>query len=105
VQGSGAARYAVWISWAKAGVFAEPSPQQDAETADKVITLSEYTTAFNRLEACMAQAGHPMADVPLSGSWYDYSTPAGGIAAFDTQCYPREFQNVDDLWQTEHPMP
>lgn len=119
VSSEGSARYAVWASWAKAASIATPSAQQQDETADGVVTLTEYTAAFNRLEACSAQAGHPMSNVPLSwfsdgvwtgepggtGPWYLYSTPSDGLETFDTQCYPREFQDVDDLWQTEHPMP
>ena len=118
---TGSARVAVWASWARAPRIAEPSAQQAAETADGVVTLDEYTAAFNRLQACSAQAGTPMGVVPLTwvadglwtgrptpgatGPWYLYSTPSSGLAAFDTQCYPREFADVDGIWQTEHPMP
>lgn len=112
-------RYALWVAWAKAPTIAAPSPQQDAETADGVVTQAEYTTAFNRLAACTAQAGFPMSDVPLtwyddglwtstptaSGPWYLYSTPSEGVEVFDTACYPREFEQVDTIWQQEHPMP
>jgi hypothetical protein len=118
VSGGGSARYAVWLSWAKSASVATPSAQQVAETADGVVTLDEYTAAFGRLQACMAQAGEPMGDVPLSwysdgawtsqavgtGPWYFYSVTSD-TAVFDTQCYPREFSDVDSLWQTEHPMP
>ncbi|PYY39609.1 hypothetical protein [Curtobacterium sp. MCPF17_046] len=112
-------RYAVWVSWAKAPSIATPSPQQDAETADGAVTLDEYRTAFNRLLACQAQAGQPMGDVPLTwyadgawngsgrgtGPWYLYATPAAGSEVFDMQCYPREFDAVDRIWQEEHPEP
>lgn len=119
VSGADTDRYALWISWARAPRIAAPSALQDAETADGVVTLSEYTTAFNRLVACQAQAGQPMGDVPLTwyadgtwngtghgtGPWYLYATPSEGSAVFDTQCYPREFEAVDAIWQAEHPMP
>lgn len=121
VTGADGARYAVWVSWAQGPSMAEPSPQQDAETADGVVTLDEYTTAFNRLLACQAQARQPMGSVPLTwfsdgawvssarpgstGPWYLYATPAAGSEVFDTQCYPREFDAVDALWQAEHPQP
>lgn len=119
LSGSGPARYAVWVSWVQRATIAEPSPQQDAETADGVVTLQEYTTAFNRLQACMAQAGHPMGEVPLTyfadglwsstpggdGPWYQYGIASESVEAFDTQCYPREFDDVDTIWQGEHPMP
>lgn len=112
-------RYAVWASWARAPRIAAASAQQDAETADGVVTLDEYRTAFNRLVACQAQAGQPMGDVPLSwydgrlwnhlghgtGPWYEYSIPGTDVDVFDTQCYPREFSEVDSIWQGEHPMP
>lgn len=112
-------RYALWVSWARAPRPAAPSEQQQAETEDGVVTLDEYRTAFNRLVACQAQADQPMGDVPLSwyadgawntaghgiGPWYLYSTPSTGSEAFDTQCYPREFADVDAIWQGEHPMP
>lgn len=114
-----ASRYAVWVSWARAPRNSAPSALQDAETADGVVTQDEYTTAFNRLVACQAQAGQPMGDVPLSwyadgvwnrtgrgtGPWYLYATPSAGSEVFDTQCYPREFGAVDAIWQGEHPMP
>lgn len=119
VSGGGSARYAVWASWVESAPIAEPSAQQRAEIRDDRITLDEYRNAFNRLEACLTQAGHPMDDVPLSwfangswtsrpvgtGPWYLYSTPSEGLEVFDTQCYPREFGQVDALWQAEHPMP
>lgn len=119
ISGSGSARYAVWASWVQRATIAEPSPQQDAETADGVVTLQEYTTAFNRLQACMAQAGHPMGVVPLTyfadgiwsstpggdGPWYQYTVAEGGGEVFDVDCYPREFDQVDALWQGEHPEP
>ncbi|TPG04209.1 hypothetical protein [Curtobacterium flaccumfaciens] len=119
VMGGGSGRYAVWASWAESAPIADPSAQQRAEIRDGRITLDEYRNAFNRLEACLTQAGHPMDDVPLSwfangswtsrpvgtGPWYLYSTPAEGLEVFDTQCYPREFGQVDALWQAEHPMP
>lgn len=112
-------RYALWVSWARAPRIAAPSAQQQAETADGVVTLDEYRTAFGRLVACQAQAGQPMGDVPLSwyadgmwntagrgtGPWYLYSTPSEGSEVFDTQCSPREFASVDAIWQGEHPMP
>ena len=112
-------RYAVWVSWAQAPRIAAPSAQQDAETADGVVTLDEYRTAFNRLLACQAQAGQAMDDVPLTwyadglwnrsgrgtGPWYLYATPSTGSEVFDTQCYPREFGAVDAIWQDEHPQP
>jgi hypothetical protein len=121
VSGSDGAHYVVWATYARGAEVAEPSPQQDAETADGRITLAEYTTAFNRLLACQAQAGQPMGNVPLTwyadgmwvptarpgstGPWYLYSTPSEGSEVFDTQCYPREFSDVDALWQAEHPQP
>lgn len=119
VSGEGPARYAVWASWAKSASIAPPSAQQRAETADGKVTLDEYTAAFNRLQACLAQAGQSMGTVPLSwyadgawtsrptgtGPWYLYSTPSAGSETFDTQCYPREFGDVDAVWQDEHPMP
>jgi len=112
-------RYALWVSWARAPRLAAPSAQQQAETADGVVTLDEYRTAFNRLVACQAQADQPIGDVPLSwygdgawntaghgiGPWYLYSTPTAGSETFDTQCSPREFADVDAIWQGEHPMP
>ncbi|WFR66192.1 hypothetical protein P9139_14510 [Curtobacterium flaccumfaciens] len=111
--------YALWVSWARAPRASAPSEQQRAEVADGVVTLDEYRTAFNRLGACLAQADQPMGDVPLSwyadgiwntdghgdGPWYLYSTPSSDSEVFDTQCYPREFADVDALWQSEHPMP
>lgn len=119
VAGSGSARWALWTSWTERATIAEPSPQQDAETDDGVVTLQEYTTAFNRLQACMAQAGHPMAVVPLTyaedgrwtstpggdGPWYQYGIASESIEVYDTQCYPREFEAVDTIWQGEHPEP
>jgi hypothetical protein len=119
VSAGGADRYALWASWTQAPEIAAPSAQQRAETADGVVTLDEYRTAFNRLLACQAQAGAPMGDVPLSwyadgvwnssghgiGPWYLYATPSSGSETFDTQCYPREFADVDAIWQGEHPMP
>ncbi|WP_144762789.1 hypothetical protein [Curtobacterium sp. 9128] len=119
VTAGDADRYALWVSWSRAATIAAPSPQQQAETADGVVTQDEYTTAFNRLLACQAQAGQPMGDVPLSwyadgawnstgqgtGPWYLYATPSAGGEVFDTQCYPREFDAVDSIWQAEHPMP
>ena len=119
VSGGGSARWAVWASWAKAPTIAAPSALQDAETADGVVSQQEYSTAFNRLEACLAQAGQTTGVVPLSwyrdglwtstpggaGPWYLYSTPSEGSEVFDTQCYPREFERVDEIWQAEHPMP
>ena len=112
-------RYAVWVSWAQAPRIAAPSAQQDSETADGVVTLDEYRTAFNRLLACQAQAGQAMDGVPLTwsadgtwngsgrgtGPWYLYATPSTGSEVFDTQCYPREFGAVDTIWQDEHPQP
>ncbi|WNY35491.1 hypothetical protein Q9Q99_10215 [Curtobacterium flaccumfaciens] len=119
VMGGGSARYAVWASWAESAPIADPSAQQRAEIRDGRITLDEYRAAFNRLEACLTQAGHPMDDVPLlwfangswtsrpvgTGPWYLYSTPTEALEVFDTQCYPREFGQVDALWQAEHPVP
>lgn len=121
VTGADGAHYVVWATYARGAEVAEPSPQQDAETADGRVTLDEYTTAFNRLLACQAQAGQPMGNVPLTwfadgswvptarpgstGPWYLYSTPSEGSEVFDTQCYPREFNDVDALWQAEHPQP
>lgn len=119
VAGSGSARWALWTSWTERATIAGPSPQQDAETDDGVVTLQEYTTAFNRLQACMAQAGHPMAVVPLTyaedglwsstpggdGPWYRYGIASESIEVYDTQCYPREFEAVDTIWQGEHPEP
>lgn len=119
VVSPGPARSAVWASWVHRATVAGPSRQQDAETSDGVVTLQEYTTAFNRLEACLAQAGQELGDVSLSwyrdglwqpspggtGPWYLYSTPSEGSEVFDTQCYPREFSDVDGIWQGEHPMP
>lgn len=115
----GTDRYAVWVSWARAPRLASASAQQQAETADGVVTLDEYRTAFNRLLACQAQADQPIGDTPLSwyadglwntaghgsGPWYLYSTPSTAIETFDTQCFPREFADVDAIWQGEHPMP
>ena len=119
VTAGDADRYALWVSWARAPRLAAPSAQQQAETADGVVTLDEYRTAFNRLVACQAQADQPVGDVPLSwyadgvwntaghgiGPWYLYSTPTAGSEVFDTQCYPREFADVDAIWQGEHPVP
>lgn len=121
VTGSSGAHYVVWATYARGAAVAEPSPQQDAETADGTVTLAEYTTAFNRLLACQAQAGQPMMNAPLTwyadglwvptarpgstGPWYLYTPPPEGIEVFDTQCYPREFSDVDALWQAEHPQP
>ncbi len=67
----------------------------------------------------MAQAGHPMAVVPLTyaadglssstpggdGPWYRYGIASESIEVYDTQCYPREFEAVDTIWQGEHPEP
>lgn len=103
IDGSGTARYAVWVSWTKTAEIAEPSAQQEQETADGRVTFAEYTTAFNRLQACMAEAGHPMGVVPFADQRYAYAYASDGSVAFDTQCYPREFQDVDTLWQDEHP--
>ncbi|BDZ50671.1 hypothetical protein GCM10025867_29120 [Frondihabitans sucicola] len=103
VEAPGDARYAVWVSWMKAAVLAEPSAQQAAETADGKVTFEEYTNAFNRLQACMAEAGFPEAVVPFADEHYGYTVPGDGATAFDTRCYPREFQDVDTLWQGEHP--
>ncbi|MEN0104048.1 MAG: hypothetical protein AAGC90_14095 [Curtobacterium sp.] len=119
VSADDADRYGVWVSWARSPQINRPSALQEAETADGVVTLDEYRTAFNRLLACQAQAGQPMADVPLSwysdglwngegrgiGPWFLYATPSDGSEVFDTQCYPREFGAVDAIWQGEHPMP
>lgn len=105
VSGPDSARYAVWISWARFPTLARASAQQDAETADGKATFAEYTTAFNRLQACMAEAGHPMGIVPFADERYDYAYASDGSVAFDTECYPREFEAVDTLWQNEHPVP
>lgn len=119
VSADDADRYGVWVSWARSPQIARPSAQQEAETADGVVTLDEYRTAFNRLLACQAQAGQPMGDDALSwyadglwngegrgtGPWFLYATPSAGSEVFDTQCYPREFGAVDTIWQGEHPMP
>ncbi|MEJ8284133.1 hypothetical protein [Curtobacterium citreum] len=119
VSGGGGARYAVWASWARSARIAQPSPQQQAAIADGTITLAEYTAAFDRLAACMAQAGHPIGDVapswyadglwsstgPGAGPWYIWSTPTEAVDVLDTQCAPREFEQVDTIWQGEHPIP
>lgn len=119
VTAGDADRYALWVSWGRSPRTAAPSAQQRAETADGVVTLDEYRTAFNRLAACQAQAGQPLGDVPLlwyadgmwnsagrgAGPWYFASPPSTGSDVFDTQCYPREFADVDALWQSEHPEP
>ncbi|KTR11705.1 hypothetical protein [Curtobacterium luteum] len=119
VAAGDADRYALWVSWARSPRIAAASAQQQAETADGVVTLDEYRTAFNRLAACQAQAGQPIGDVPLlwyadgtwnsagrgAGPWYSVSPPSTDTDVFDTQCFPREFADVDALWQAEHPEP
>ncbi len=121
VVGSAGAHYVVWATYARGAEVAEPSPQQDAETADGTITLAEYTTAF-KPPARMPGAGRAadaeravdlvrrrdvgsVCQTGSTGPWYLYSTPSEGSEVFDTQCYPREFSDVDALWQAEHPQP
>lgn len=103
VASGGSARFAAYVSWARFPKIADMSAQQEDEVADGTVTLAEYETAFQRLQACMAEAGYPEAVVPLSGDRYDYAVPEAGIVAFDTRCYPREFEKVDGLWQSAHP--
>ncbi|AMM21448.1 hypothetical protein AX769_16550 [Frondihabitans sp. PAMC 28766] len=97
------ARYAVWASWAKVPTPAKPSPAQLAEIADHKITRSEYVAAFHRYEKCMSAAGYDLGQIPDNETNFQYGIPGDGIAESDTVCYPREFEQVDDLWQAAHP--
>lgn len=101
VDSHGTDRYAVLVSWVRRAVLATPSAQQQLELSDGKITLDEYVEAFNRFEGCMAEAGHPMGVVPLTDGLFHYGLPEAAEAASDTQCYPREFEDVDIAWQTQ----
>ncbi len=97
------ARYAVWASWAKVPTIAKPSAAQLAEVADGTVTRSEYVAAFGRYEKCMAAAGYPLGQIPANETNFQYALSTNGVAVSDTRCYPREFEQVDDLWQSTHP--
>ncbi|GAA4681796.1 hypothetical protein [Frondihabitans cladoniiphilus] len=100
----GSARWALWISWGKLPTQAGASSSQVDAVADGQVTRAEYVIAFNRYEACMAQAGFEI-NAPDNGGTFEYGIPGAGLAVSDTTCYPREFAQVDAIWQTEHPGP
>jgi hypothetical protein len=103
-KGTDGARYAVWVSWAKVPGRTQMSAQQAADVADGVVTPTEYVSAYNRFDACMAEAGYPQIVVPEAGTPLTHGPnydPRESIVA-DTVCYPREFEQVDTLWQDAH---
>jgi hypothetical protein len=102
--GTGAAKYAVWLSWAKVPSHTPMSAQQAADIADGTITPAEYVSAYNRFDACMAEAGFPQTTIPAAGTPFSHGPnydPKEQIVS-DTVCYPREFEQVDTLWQAAH---
>jgi hypothetical protein len=96
---AGTGRFAVWAAWISQPQMATPSAAQRAETADGVVTRDEYLAAWSRLQGCMAQAGYPLGQVPETELVLQFGTSSSGEIAFDFSCYPREFQDVDTLWQ------
>lgn len=98
---TGTGRYAVWVSWIHQPTTAKPSAAQQAAVTDGVITRDEYVQGFARLQGCMAQAGYPFGGVPDSEVIFGYSLNSEELPTFDYVCYPREFQDIDSMWQVQ----
>lgn len=96
---TGTGKYAVWVSWIHQPATAKSSDAQQAAVADGVITRIEYVQAYARLQGCMAQAGFPLSNAPADEVVFGYTLRSEALAAFDVDCYPREFQDVDTMWQ------
>jgi hypothetical protein len=93
--------YALWVSFLKPAPLPKPSAQQRSDVADGKISLDEYVNAFSRYEGCMAEAGFPQPVMSMTDGQFDYGTAGASTTASDTRCYPREFEEVDTLWQSQ----
>jgi hypothetical protein len=76
------------------------SPRQTMALADGSVSISEYQESFARYEACMSDAGHPLANITRGEELIEYSVPDEAVqSGNDDRCYQREFAGVDEAWQ------
>lgn len=94
--------YTVWAVWAVPDPLPGPSAQQRDAVADGVVTRSEYLAAFNRYLGCMRALGHPYGPISTSSTTFLLGIPSSALMTSD-RCAASEFDQVDALWQSEHP--
>jgi hypothetical protein len=95
-------RFLLWASWASEPPTPEPSPAQQAEIADDVITWEEYRAAFNRYADCSEKAGNPLDGFQVLDTQQQIvfgPSNEGVESGTDRICYASEFEQVDTMWQ------
>lgn len=78
------------------------SAAQAAEIADRVASQQEYRAAYGRYRACMSAGGYELEVMPpvLARGVHTFSVPDEAVrSGVDGECYGREFQFTDMLWQ------
>jgi len=92
---------AIWAGQLRVAPQAAPSGAQQNAVADGVVTRDEYLQAWARMAGCMDADGYDYS--PSEPDRILLSTGVDGAHAqkFDLECYPREFQDVDTLWQSQ----
>jgi len=98
---SGDGSWAVWISWYTYPPDAAPSAAQKAALADGSVTRDEYEAGYLRALGCMGQAGFDMIPVPLNELVLHAGTSGAEDPTWSHSCYPREFKQIDSVWQLE----
>ncbi len=99
VRVEGDSSYAIFISWYKQAPNASASAAQKAAVADGVVTRQEYLDGYARLVGCMGQAGFEMGSLPANEVVLHYALTEAQRPTFDHECYPREFEQIDVIWQ------
>ena len=97
----GLGSYAFWASWYAYPPAAPQSAAQKAAVADGVITRQEYVAGWQRLAACVAQAGFDMVPPSTDVVEYPVGVSSETQAVYDHDCWPREYKRVDEIWQQE----
>lgn len=80
------------------------SAEQQAALEDGVVTEQEYTAGYDEYVSCLAQAGFEIEEQGRPGGTYRFGIPEEAVdAGVDESCYLSHFDEVDSVWQGEHP--
>lgn len=88
--------------WVQVPPMPRASAAQTEAVEDHVVDRSEYLAAFDRFQGCMTARGASLGRVPTSSLFVAFG--AADEYALDW-CIASEFDEVDGLWQGEHPAP
>lgn len=80
------------------------SAEQQAAVEDGVVTEREYTAGYEAYVSCLGQAGFELEELGRPGGFYEFGIPEEAVdAGADETCYLLHYNEVDSVWQREHP--